>query len=119
MSWQTWTYDGTENSETTLAKMILNLMNEVVYDLPTPDLNEWCDAGIEIEGVESGDEAVIVYYEMQETDMTDIDGIYKPGYTLTIQMCDGQQDTETFFADDSYRWEDLSKYFAHRVVERA
>lgn len=114
MSWQTWEHDTSAKAQSELAEMILALMGEAAHDTEDPyeNLDEWLDAGIEVVGSPTGVENVLVFHEMQETD----DGGEEPGYTLAIQLEDGQQDTETFFADDPERWEGIATYFARRIA---
>lgn len=114
MSWQTWHPGTTEEDKHVLSDMIMALMEEVVHELDDPGFDEWYEAGIEI----GEDVEVIVYREMQETDRTDIDGTMKPGYTLTIQWPDGQQETQSFFDDESeYEWRQWADYFSEILVE--
>ena len=116
MPWKIWKYSTDESAVSELEDMIFDLMHEVAFELDDPELNEWFETGIEIVDDPYGTESVLVYYELQETDMTDVDGTRKPGYTLTIQFKDGQQDTETFFSDDTERWKEVASFFADRIV---
>lgn len=115
MSWQTYHYNPSETGVIELREKILDLMNEVAFDLPDPDLNEWFEAGIDLQGFD-GEEEIIVYHELQETALTDVNGTYKPGYTLTVQFCDGQQDTATFFADNTDDWNQIAEDMARRTI---
>lgn len=110
MSWTTWNYDSSEKGREDLEDKILALMEEVSFELDDPDLEDWFDAGINLVGTGYDEEEIIVYYEIQE------DG-NQPGYTLTYQMSDGQQDTETFFADEDEKWKDIAAYFADRIIK--
>lgn len=114
MSWQTWEHGTDEKTTQELAEMILALMGEAAHDTEDPyeNLDEWLDAGIEVVGSPVGVESVLVLHEMEETD----DGNAEPGYTLTIQLEDGQQETETFFDDDPERWEGIANDFARRIA---
>ena len=116
MSWQTWKPGITPTDMQRLSDMIFALMCEVAYELEAPNLNEWFDAGIQI-GDGTGDfESVLVYHELEESD---IDGIMVPGYTLTLQEADGQQETDTFFPDGNEQWwHELSDNFAQMIVEQ-
>lgn len=118
MPWKTWNQSTDAAAVAELTDMILALMNEVAFELSPPGLNEWFETGISLVGSPYGEEEIIVYYELQETDMTDVDGTMKPGYTLTLQFADGQQDTEAFFADEQWRWSEIAEYFANRVAFR-
>ena len=113
MTWQAWNIGTTQEDAEALSDMIIEMMREVVWDLDDPGFDEWFEAGIEI----GEDVEIIVYREMQETDMTDIDGTMRPGYTLTIQWPDGQQETQTFFEDDGdVLWREYADYFSNIIV---
>lgn len=118
MGWLKWDPGEVEDSVATLSDMILELMHDVVHSLSDPGFNEWFDAGIEIGDGGCDVESVIVYREMQETKMTDVNGEMRPGYILTMQLADGQQGTETFFEDDGEaRWRAIADRFAETITE--
>lgn len=112
-TWVTWRH-GTGGADVArLVEMVFDLMGEATRIFPDPDadLDEWADAGIEIEGSPAGDESVLVFHEMQETG----DGM-AAGYTLTVMGEDGQQDTEAFFAADYGRWLGIAERLARRIA---
>lgn len=111
-----------------LAQNILDLMLKAVDRGPRLEMGEYLDEVVET----SEDATVLVLREMEEcwdTDLTRFDAgkvtmvrdhALVPGYTLTIQWSDGQQWTETFFAEDPRsEWRETAEECARQIKERA
>lgn len=114
MAWHIWRHGTDEKAVCELIEMIRELIKEAVHSTEDPyeNLNEWIDAGIVVIHSPIGVQSILVFHEMQET----CDGGMRPGYTLTIQLEDGQQETETFFDDDTERWDGIATDFACRIA---